>query len=61
MAKSVEMEGIRMSSTEAKDQLLVIQRARELQRRILDSRGGRFFASSAEELNELRDERSKSQ
>ena len=61
MAKSVEIEVMRMSSTETEDQFLVIRRARELQKRILARRGGILFSSAGEELNQLRDERSKSQ
>jgi excisionase family DNA binding protein len=60
MHEQEPVESLKMSPTEAVDQLAVIERARALQERILARHGGALLPSSAEDLDELRDERSAS-
>lgn len=60
MKEPESTEFLKMSPTEAADQLTVIERARALQERILARRGGLLLPSSADDLNEMRDERSDS-
>ena len=60
MHEQEPIQSLKMSPTEAADQLAVIERARTLQERLLARRGGVLLPSSADELHELRDERSAS-
>ncbi len=51
------VQSLPMSSTEAADQLTVVEGARALQDRLLARRGGVLFPPSSDDLRELRDER----